>query len=756
VNNALQTFRLGSHQLLVRVVAPGIFHLRIGSGPHFNWQTLHRYQILPDRDLQHEPALAAESSSVTLLTTASGSLRIDHEQGTLQLLGPDHQPLTEMMHPPIASPGEGFQFALRLDPDSPMYGLGDVSRDHVDRRGFSADMWVTNVRSYAPSPVLMSPAGWGVYLNTTWRHYFDVGSRSADQLLIGARGGEVDFYLFAGAGLPGLLKQFITFAGRPAVLPLSAYGLTFVCNQQADAKWVIDDCLNLRDRDFPCDTVGLEPGWMAVDYDYSVDKTWHPQRFYLPPWAKDRDKHTFLAAVSRLGFGLSLWLCCDYDLTEEEERQARLAPTNDVAPKAPASFHPDDFEQDHHFGHGPVRLDKITQPGVPWFDHLKKFVDQGARAFKLDGALQVNEHPDRLYANGMIDAEAHNLYPTLLSKQMSEGFASHTGRRPFVYTSGGYAGIHRCAATWAGDTGGGAKVVTSLINHGLVAHSNVSCDMDVYSPAGIHFGFLQPWAQVCSWAYWRSPWLLGPELEPMFRFYAKLRYRLLPYLYSLAHEAHRTGVPMLRGMMLAAPDDPRCAGLRNQYMLGDALLTCAFADNVILPAGEWIDFWTASRVTGPGELPAHCPIDRGGPLWVRAGSVIVMGPDVAHTGQLRGRGSEHLQLHAWTGGSSTFTLTEDDGDSLGYLSGALATTSLVTRQEDARFTIDVARRHGEFAGMSPRRVWTLHVHAPARPVSITLDGQAVGFEWDATTRVARIDCGELGYFRCEVRLAEPS
>ena len=247
--------------------------------------------------------------------------------------------------------------------------------------------------------------------------------------------------------------------------------------------------------------VGLEPGWMERNYDYSTQKKWHPERFYIPYWGP-KGPHTFLGAAERLGFKMSLWLCCDYDLSFEEERRAGGSVEKTAETKG---FHPDDFERDEHFGHGAVRMDKLTKPEEPWFEHLKAFVDQGVSAFKMDGSLQVNEHPDRRWGNGMDDEEMHNLYPTLLNKQMSLGFQEHTGRRAMIYSSGGYAGIQRYAATWAGDTGGGPKSLVSILNHGLSGHSNASCDMEVFSPEGIHFGFLQPWSQVCSWAYWRHP-----------------------------------------------------------------------------------------------------------------------------------------------------------------------------------------------------------------------------------------------------------
>ena len=457
---------------------------------------------------------------------------------------------------------------------------------------------------------------------------------------------------------------------------------------------------------------------MERHYDFTVDKEWSKERFHIPFWL-DKSKHsTFCAGMANMGFKLSLWLCCDYDLSEHEERL--LGNPWDPMRQADLGRQEGDVIQDPHLV--PTYTDRITKPGVAWFEHLKKFVDDGAAAFKLDGANQVLFHPDRKWRNGMDDAEMHNLYPLLLNKQMSLGFKEHTGRRAMIYSAGGYAGIQQYSATWAGDTGGNAGPLISLLNHGLSGHSNTSCDMEVWSATGIHFGFFQPWSQVLSWHMYNQPWFQGKEMQAMFTFYARLRYRLLPYIYTAAHVAARSGLPILRAMPLVAPDDPECAERTLQYMFGESFLTCAFTDRIYLPAGRWIDYWTGAAHEGPGEIPCVYPADRGGVLFVKAGAIIPMWPPRDHVGA---QAVEEIGLDLYPWGESAFTLYEDDGISYAYQQGRVAETRFECRQTRRTVRVTLHPRTGSYDGMPARRRYQVHLHLAAAPTTVTLGGTKV-------------------------------
>ena len=738
----------------VAAITPGVFRLRLRPDGRFPEPGLVRYGVVRS-DLPPAPVEVAEDEQAVHLDTGEARLTVRRADGRMSLRDGQGNLLVQDAEAPRSDPERGFRACFALRDDERLYGLGDETRDRLQKRGHRTRMVLRNVVSYAPIPFLMSTGGWAIFLNSTWFHEVDAGATDADRLVFSARRGELDYYLIAGRGLPELLDRYTQVTGRPAVLPMWAYGLTWVCDERGvRARDVLYEALTFRREGIPCDLIGLEPDWMEQHYDFSVDKQWSTERFHQPFWMPHERPGGFCAALKNMGFRLSLWLCCDYDVSEHEEKLLRggdaPAAEEEQATAASEDRYEEDIIRDPHFV--PRYFDTITRPGEPWFEHLKKFVDNGAAAFKLDGSNQICFHPDRKWRNGMDDEEMHNLYPVLLAKQMSLGFAEHTGRRAMIYTAGGYAGIQQYAATWAGDTGGGEKPLASVLNHGLSGHSNASCDMQVWSRHGIHFGFLQPWSQVLCWHQYNQPWFLPEELQRLFKRYARLRYRLLPYLYSAAHTAARTGMPMMRAMPLAAPDDPRSDELLLQYMLGDSLLTCAFTDAIHLPAGRWVDYWTDEVYEGPLELQYEAPEDCGGPLFVRAGGIIPTWPDMDFVGQ---KPLDIVGLEVYPGASGSFTLYEDDGVSLGYLDGEVATTAINCEAREDSLTLTIGPRVGRYEGMPERRTWDVTVHLAPAPGQVSLNGVAVDAEHEVGARLLRTqvsedpDRAQAAVLRCE-------
>jgi len=624
---------------------------------------------------------------------------------------------------------DGFGARFNLRPDERFIGLGDQTRDRLEHRGHRGRMWIRDVLSYTPVPFFMSSRGFGVFVNSTWRHVFDMGATSDKWFGFAGEQGHLDYFIINGPSYAEILDRYTDITGKPYIPPAWSFGLWFICHTEANARDMMDDCLRFRDRDIPCDVIGLEPGWMEHNYDFTLDKRWHPERFSIPSYCPN-GPHNFLNAAVRMGYKPMLWLCCDYDLSLEEEAlvgaEPRPAPST-LSEKIVAAF-----EQDEHLS-AERRMDTQTRPGEPWFSHLKQFIDQGVELFKQDGANQVLDHPDRRWGNGMDDEEMHNLYPLLYSRQMHQGFRQHTGRRATCFTPSGYAGLQRWTGTWAGDTGGGPKPLVSMLNLSLSGHSLMTCDMEVTSKEGIHFGFLQPWAQLNSWNYWRQPWYQGSELESTFSFYDHLRYCLLPYLYTMAHVAHRTGMPILRAMPLMYPDDPASYEALNQYMLGESLLISAFDQRVHLPAGDWFDLWTGASYTGPVDLQYEPPDGRGGGLFMKAGSALPFTADFAAASGSGGHIGTATRHGGWSsigwlvapGGDCEGLLVEDDGMTYAYEDGCVCDTKVAWLQRECLGRLVIHPCDATAHRPPDGRGYCVRVIAGSEPAEVLLDGEAL-------------------------------
>ncbi len=701
-------------EIKIECISPSIFRVRASSNDNFSESGLNRYGIIK-KNLPEGKANCEENNEKLIIFTTEATLKIDKKIGVTTFLDKAGKTLLAEKGSSKSEFKNGFSISFELSEDERLYGFGDENRERINKRGHKNIMAVRNVASYAPIPFVMSDKGWGLFMNTTWYHSFDAGAEEKNTLSFHADKGFLDYYFIAGSSLPELLDKYTDLTGKPYMLPKWGYALTYVNDErEVRAKDVLTDAYEFRRNDIPCDVMGLEPGWMEERYDYSVDKKWSEKRFHIPFWLKGKNHGTFHSSLRNMGFRMSLWLCCDYDLSEYEESLINGQKTENVEGKE--SRLEEDLIKDPHFH--PQYMDKLTKPGEAWFEHLKKFVDDGAEAFKLDGANQICFHPDRKWRNGMEDAEMHNLYPVLLSKQMTLGYEGHAQKRAMVFTAGGYAGTQQYSATWAGDTGGGKKPLVSLLNHGLSGHSNACSDMDVHTDAGIHFGFLQALSQAFSWHMYNQPWFFPKERFAMYKDYAKLRYRIMPYIYSMAHVAAKTAMPIMRAMSLAFSEDKKCDNYIHQYMFGDYFLVSAFVDKVYLPKGEWIDYWTGRRTKGPIETPTEFPENRGGPLFVKAGAIIPTQEDCDCIGTDT---PEKIIWEIFPCENSSFTLREDDGESFEYLEGQIAETLLECSEEDKQISVTIHPRKGSYSSMPETRLHELQIHCDNKPAEASSD-----------------------------------
>lgn len=276
-------------------------------------------------------------------------------------------------------------------------------------------------------------------------------------------------------------------------------------------------------------------------------------------------------------------------------------------------------------------------------------------------------------------------YWNLAERKLAEQEFPH--RRFWSLNRAFVPGMQRLGATvWTGDVHSTwealAATPTQVLNFGLAGMPFAACDiggfreesnpelMARWMAAGVFFPMMRTHASH-EWAS-HFPWRFGDEAESAMRAALNLRYRLVPYLYSLAHEASRTGVPIMRPLTLEFPDDELVANVSDQWLLGEGLMAAPLLGpgtrrTVYLPDGDWYAWDTGRRCGGARKIAVTAGLGQI-PAFVRAGSIVPLGPEVASTAALPGG---PLTLRVYAGRDASFTLYEDDGETDGSANGGV-------------------------------------------------------------------------------------
>jgi alpha-glucosidase len=318
-----------------------------------------------------------------------------------------------------------------------------------------------------------------------------------------------------------------------------------------------------------------------------------------------------------------------------------------------------------------------------------------SRGSEADADRRKATVPDDLISDedgeGRSFALTHNAYGLDMSRATARAFEIlKSGERPFVLTRAGCAGIQRYAAVWTGDNHSWwehlAQSIPMLLGMGLSGLAFVGSDAGGFqgdADAELYVRWMQlasltPFfrahAAISSRA--QEPWSFGPEAESLAAAAIRLRYSLLPYIYSEFRRASMDGLPVMRPLVLDFQDDPRVRGLCDEFLLGASLLVAPVirpGDRerlVYLPDGLWYDFYSGDAIAGGRSIIAPAPIERI-PLYVRAGAVLSL---VESAGSTSAMDFSSLSLKAYAGRDASFELYEDDGESLGYREGKYSLT----------------------------------------------------------------------------------
>ena len=610
-----------------------------------------------------------------------------------------------------------FSFALKEG--ERFYGGGSTSRDHIQHRGELLRMWVTYQHTEIPMPFLISSENWGVFNNTTRKNFFDIGHYQPELFNIYNTTDEADFYLMFGRSMPEIIDDFTLITGRPYLLPKWAYGLCFGPNMLENQFDILRDAIGFREMGVPCDLFWLEPQWMEKRYDFSTKKKWNYKLFSAEAYwdsaryPKKESHRLLIGRLHELGFHLGLWLCEEYDLSIAEEDALAKAAGRD------------------------------TSGLEHWMDHLTHFMDNGVDGFKLDPARTIDEHPNFRYYNGRTDKEMHNLNQILLPKQMRQMTREHTGRRSWHHYTAGWAGTQHWGASTSGDNGGGRTALFDQLNLGMSGFMNTSCDVMSVSKEqemqSLHFGLFLPWVQINSWYALLQPFYFPEKEKNIYRDYVKLRYSLMPYIYSLAGMTWFEDYTLMRPLVMDFGEkDPKVNNIGDQFMFGPALMACpvytygAREREVYLPEGTlWYDFYTGKTMPN-GQQTVAAPYERI-PLFVHAGAILPYGPEIQYSDE---KPAEDIVLYVYEGANGKFTLYEDEGTNYNYEQGKYAMIPFA--YDDATRTLTIGQRMGDFEGMLKERTFRIVPVSKDKPQAFDLNAKGTTVKYDGTLQSVKL------------------
>ncbi|ADI14857.1 glycoside hydrolase family 31 protein [Truepera radiovictrix] len=651
-----------------------------------------------------------------------------------------------------------LQLFKRLLPDESYYGFGQRT-GMLERRGRLFTNWTfdpdwghgrhqSNLYQAHPAFVAVRRGlAWGMFVNVTYYSQFDVGYTDWDTLRVTVHGGELDYYLFTGPTPAAVVEQLTRLTGRPLLPPLWALGYhqsRWGYKTEGEMRELVRA---FRERDIPLDVLHFDIDYMRGYRDF----TWDPERFPEPKKLLDDLKRQGVRAVTILDPGV------------KEDLGAGYAAADDGVAKDVFIKNPDGSRFTGYCWPDAALFPDFTREAVRrwWGDQLKEsHVDTGVAGIWTD----MNEPAifDRPFSEGIsqqapmplgnpqgeagertVHAEVHNLYGHLMSRATYEGLKrGRPDARPWVLTRSAFVGTQRYAASWMGDNSSWWEhlemSVAQLASMSLlgVAWSGVdiggffeNSNPELYA-RWIALGALYPFMRThtCAGTRDQEPWSFGPEVEAVARDAIRLRYRLLPYLYTLAFEAFERGAPLFRPLVYDFPDDETARHIGDQAMVGPQLLVAPVTRPGVrqralyLPEGAWYDFWTGARVRA-GHSVVEAPLERL-PVFVRGGSVLPLGNVRASTSAPL----TELTLRVY-GAEGGFTLVEDAGDGFGFERGEVARTPVrVSPRGDTSggVRVTLGAREGGFTP-HPRTV-VLERLAPDAPERVTLDGREVAAE----------------------------
>lgn len=578
------------------------------------------------------------------------------------------------------------QVMKTLDGSESFYGLGDKT-GFLNKKYYEYEMWNTDNPNphvdsfkvlYKTIPFLIAKketSVYGLFFDHTYRSIFDLGKESESYFLWASDRGNLDYYYIAGNKMVDILGRYTYLTGTTPVPQRWALGYHQSKWSYESEKEVKEVAKKFRDYNIPCDTIHLDIDYMD---DYKVF-TWDKQRFPDPKKMADelvKDGFKIVTIVDP-GVKVKQW----YFMYEEGKRKGYFVKTpkgeiytNTVWPGEAA--YPD-------YGNPDVRN--------WWAEKQKLLMDMGIRGVWNDMNEPTGfsgEIPDDIVfmdeKKSSNHAAMHNVYGHFMAKATYEGWKRQDKRRPFVITRACYSGTQKYALAWTGDNHSIwahlQMAIPQLCNLGLSGMSFVGTDVGGFGSEvtkellcrWVQFGCFSPlFRNHCAKGMSpQEPWCFDKETLDIYRIYVKLRYAILPYLYDLFFTGEKTGLPIIRPLVLHYEEDKNVRDLNTEFLVGTQMLVAPVVNQgedkkmVYLPNGTWIDYWTEEEQEGGQYIIKDAPISIC-PIYIKAGSILSIYPEQSYIGE---KEIDELTLYVYPG-EGVYYHYQDDGESFEYQEG---------------------------------------------------------------------------------------
>jgi len=709
------------------------------------------WAVLPEVRTKSIDVQSSQESSSVGFRTAALDVRVERDPLRIIIRDLEGNVISaDAVGRPAKFQAGGFSVYKQMPPAEHYFGLGDKTGT-FDRREQSYTLWNTDIGPqesvdplYKAIPFVLAINGthsYGIFLDNTWRTWFDFGKQARDAYAFGAEGGPLDYYFIYGPSPKQIVESYAYLTGKPPLPPLWALGFQQSRYSYTPEPKLREIAARLRTDRIPSDVVYLDIDYQDRNRPFTVDAKTFPN---FPELVSDLRKQHFrlvnitdlhIAHAANQGY-------MPYDSGHAGDHFVKKADGNEfvgIVWPGPAVF-PDFTRAQSREWWGNL-YQEFVKDGVAgfWNDMNEPSVFDGpGKTMPLDNVHRIEE--PGFTPRTATHAEIHNIVGLENARATYEGLLKlRPDERPFVLTRATYAGGQRYGFTWTGDnsaTWNHLRLATQMVlNLGVSGVPFVGADVGGFngSPSS---DLLTRWVELAAFSpFYRDHsekgslphelWVNGPEQEAIRRHYVETRYRLLPYIYSLAEESSRTGLPLMRPIFLEfpeifAPSGPGFDHLDTEFLLGRGLLIAPppfgeMMDDYILalPKGAWFDFWTGERM--PASASASPPIAetltaKPGrkfpelhkihpkldtmPVYVRGGSILPIQPLIQNTEETP-RGP--LELRVFPGPDCQGTIYLDDGHTFEYQHGQYLRQNFTCEADSKSLRLTFHAREGSYA-----------------------------------------------------------